>query len=264
MKKLTNEREKDEISIQKQFHLIIENLIFLINFSTQKKDDLLEKRIYRLLSKCQQLISISTFIDITKSLLKNENSQIRLKSIELFNLKLYDQTKENNEILLENKDSLLKIIPLFLKQFKKEKNNQILQQNLIIGIEFMSRLFGNENTDLFNEIISNFIDELSNENISLAVSISLALSTISSQIGIKSIQFVPKISNSFIKLMKLTFEETEESKKKIEMIQLSILSSMEIFFKTNIKFINPYLNDIFLIIFHKDLVESENKKVCLK
>eukprot|EP01080_Neovahlkampfia_damariscottae_P001118 gene1118-10632_t len=263
MKRLTIEREKDEDLIQKQFHSIIENLIFLINYSTQTKDDALEKRVYRLLTKCQQLISIETFIDVTKSLLKDKNVQIRLKSVELFNLKLYDQTKENSQLLVENRDTLLKVVPLFIKQFKKETTNPILQQNLIIGIEFMSRLFGKD-TDLFNEIIPNFIDQLSNENISLAVSVSMVLSTISTQIGNKSIQYVPKIANSFIRLMKLTFEEIEESKKKIEMIQLSILSSMEIFFKTQVKFINPYLADTFLILFHKDLVESENKKILKK
>jgi hypothetical protein len=45
-----------------------------------------------------------------------------LKSVELFNLKLYDQTTENLETLLENKENLLKIVPLFSKIFKKEKS----------------------------------------------------------------------------------------------------------------------------------------------
>jgi hypothetical protein len=130
----------------------------------------------------------------------------------------------------------------------------------MIGIEFMARLFGKE-SNIFNDIIPTFIDELSNDNMSLAVSVALSLSTISNQIGMSSIEFIPRISKALIHLMNLTFEEIEESKKKVEMIQLSILSAMDVYFQKNVKFINPYLADIFLIMFHKNLVSSGNKKV---
>lgn len=231
---------------------ILQDSILL--YSEENKQEIQEynQKIYSYFIKVQQLLTETTFIFSIVNLLKIKDSQVVYKTLDLFNYR-YAQEKEYVE---EDQNQIMSLLPKLKKLILTE--NPRNKQSAILSIELISKNFLIPE-NILEDILPIIIDQMLDENISLAIGSSLSLSTILSRHNL--LKFFPQIIKQTLKLFSLTFEETEVSPKKVILHQLSMLSSIELLIKSYVKYMSPYIGDVIQILIHKGLIESANKKI---
>lgn len=226
----------------------------LLLYKEENKQEIHEynQKIYNYFTRVQELLNDTSFVYSINNLLKIKDTKVIHKTLDLFNYR-YSQEREYSE---EDEDQIKTLLPKFKKLLMKEDPSN--KQFAVMSLEILVKNF-TISEEILNDLLPTLIEQLLDENISLAISSSTALATILTKHNL--LKFFPQVMKSILRLFSTTFEETEISQKKVNLQQLSMLSSIEGLINPYIKYISPYIGDIIQIIVHKSLIETNNKKI---
>ncbi|KAI9138419.1 hypothetical protein BKA69DRAFT_774326 [Paraphysoderma sedebokerense] len=255
-----------EIEFEKQILVMVEKGLSLVNSLTiclQDKDGktkgfvqyvkALLRSTYELLDKVHSLLSLPTFIRVMSKLWSHENPLIRRKSLQLFHQKLVSLSPAQ---LSKHETPLLETIPVLAEIMKAQSvddETAINKQNVLLCFTSLVNGFGSTNPETFASIVPDIIGAggVESKNIQVSASSMICLNYFVKALGARMVPFVPKFMPNLLKLIECTLEETINVGKQV--IQLGVLSTLEVIIECLPQFMSPYLPRILSSMFHTSL-----------
>ncbi|KAK5580523.1 hypothetical protein RB653_000543 [Dictyostelium firmibasis] len=206
------------------------------------------------MDRYSQLLSVKGFISTITQLLNHSDSNVRRRSLVIFNEKI---TLVKDDLTQDEVNQFLSLIDSFTRIIDSQTETETNKQTSLLSFEILARNFSTTNATAFLSQIPTIIKSMGHSSHQVVSSSLICIATLCSELQAKTIpyipQFFPVLLNTLTGSYKTNVEEENETR---TLLQISCISSLEMMLNTISKFLSPYLPQLLNALLHPRLTSN--------
>ncbi|KAN0041914.1 hypothetical protein ACTFIV_004468 [Dictyostelium citrinum] len=206
------------------------------------------------MDRYSQLLSVKGFISTITQLLNHSDSNVRRRSLVIFNEKI---TLVKDDLTQDEVNQFLSLIDSFTRIIDSQNETETNKQTSLLSFEILARNFSTTNATAFLSQIPTIIKSMGHSSHQVVSSSLICIATLCCELQAKTIpyipQFFPVLLNTLTGSYKTNVEEENETR---TLLQISCISSLEMMLNTISKFLSPYLPQLLNALLHPRLTSN--------
>ncbi|KAI7866230.1 hypothetical protein BDF14DRAFT_1985180 [Spinellus fusiger] len=266
----SNASEDFEEKMQPYYLATVEHILMIVTYFTEYRDQYavseganpsitkfwrgILKVVYDDLAKVNALLALPAFVNVVSHLIQHPEVTIRRKAMDMF----YERIQaHNNQTSVEEETLLVGMVEKFSQVITKEtsiageEDSLINKQSALLCMSTLASMFGSIYPERFSTAIPVVIGEdcLLLTKPQIKISSLVYISVICQEIGPRAMPYLPK----FMPLVLDIFSMTVEAEHPNAMLQLSVISTLEMIVKVLPHFISSYLPKLLSSLLHSSI-----------
>eukprot|EP01132_Coremiostelium_polycephalum_P004285 gene4285-5360_t len=257
--------EDQRRSIEEQFLKTFENLLVLLKKATEYSAECTkqgtgkakEKYLRKLLSsthqcmdRINQLLSVEGFIQCVSQLLNHNDSNVRRKSLVIFNEKI---TIVKGQLTDAEIQLFLSLLDNFAKIIESTQEIETNKQTALLSFEILARNFSAAHPQKFLQQIPIIIKAMGHSNYQVVSSSLICIATLCGELQAKTIPYIPQFFPVLLNTLTGSYNKNVEDNETRTLLQISCISSLEMMLNKIAKFLSPYLPQLLNALLHPRL-----------
>lgn len=265
LNELISFEEVNPKSTSQKVLLAISHTLAVLNctFKHKVKIDSLEQITQSVVSSIQQLLDTLRFVALVKRLLASNDRHIRLKALDILNMKLANPA-EKWTIDNEEQKVVLGLLPILKDIVSSKDESYQMIQCAIVGIELIARRFGHMHLKFLATMLPAVCAHLndSDDNLHLVASSALCVATISAEVGTFAVPHVPLVFKSLMHALRhMSLRYGREVEREHSAFRLSLVYALDLIIRSHVRYVSPYIADIVHILLHDQIVDSTSTNI---